>query len=305
MKSRPDFFIIGAPKCGTTALSEYLREHPRIGFSQPKEPVYFCTDFPRVRNFTEESDYLEQCFGHCRQADNLAIGEGSTAYFYSTQAVGNILRFDPAARFIIMLRNPLDMIPALHAQKLLSLEEDEPSFETAWGLRQERLAGRRLPKFCVEPSLVDYAALGKLGSHLQRHFQEIPEAQRLVILFDDFARDTRSIYAQVLRFLGIPDDGRTDFPRINESQQLRNPGLYEFGHRPPRALMRLANAVKALLGIERLGILSRLLAWNVRPSQRAPLSDTLRQVLRKEFADDIDSLARLIGRDLSHWQQDT
>ena len=303
MKSRPDFFIIGAPKCGTTALSEYLREHPRIGFSQPKEPVYFCTDFPGVRNYTEESDYLERCFGHCRQTEPLAVGEGSTAYFYSTQAVGNILRFDPSARFIIMLRNPLDMIPALHAQKLLSLEEDEPSFEKAWALRQERLAGRHVPKYCVEPRLVDYAELGKLGSHLSRHLREIPEAQRLVILFDDFARDTRSIYAQVLQFLGVPDDNRTDFPRINESQQLKNPGLYEFGHRPPQKLMRFANAVKAMLGIERLGILSRLLAWNVRPAQRAPLSGAMRAILLKEFTDDIDRLAGLIGRDLAHWRQ--
>jgi hypothetical protein len=304
MKSRPDFFIIGAPKCGTTALSEYLRRHPRIGFSQPKEPVYFCTDFPKVRNYTEETDYLEHCFGHCRPSDCLAIGEGSTAYFYSTEAAGNILRFDPGARFIIMLRNPVDMIPALHAQKLLSLEEDESSFETAWALRRERLAGRKIPKFCVEPRLVDYADLGRLGQHAQRLFQEIPEPQRLVILFDDFARDTRSIYRQVLAFLGVPDDGRTEFPRINESRRLKNPTLYEFGHRPPPMLMRIVNAIKTALGIERLGILSRLLDWNVRQSERKPLSATMKQTLRQEFSEDIDRLATLLGRDLSDWRRE-
>ena len=42
---RPDFFILGAPKCGTTALSEYLRQHPRVFVSRPKEPHYFCADF--------------------------------------------------------------------------------------------------------------------------------------------------------------------------------------------------------------------------------------------------------------------
>lgn len=300
---KPDFFIIGAPKCGTTALSEYLREHPRIGFSQPKEPVYFCTDFPRVRNYAEESDYLEKCFGHCQFANHLAVGEGSTTYFYSTKAVGNILKFNPAARFIIMLRNPLDMIPALHAQKLLGLEEDESDFEAAWALRPDRLAGRRLPKYCAEPSLVDYAELGKLGNHLQRHLVEIPENQRMIILFDDFSRDTFSVYGQTLKFLEVPNDGRTNFPKINESQQLKNPRLYEFGHRPPQTLMRVANAFKTIFGIKRLGILSKLLAWNVRIAQRAPLSSHMRQILLNEFSQDIDKLAKLIGRDLSHWQK--
>ena len=43
---KPNLFIIGAPKCGTTALSEYLREHPAVFVTQPKEPHFFSKDFP-------------------------------------------------------------------------------------------------------------------------------------------------------------------------------------------------------------------------------------------------------------------
>jgi hypothetical protein len=39
MARKPNFFIVGAPKCGTTALSEYLRSHPDVFFSSPKEPL--------------------------------------------------------------------------------------------------------------------------------------------------------------------------------------------------------------------------------------------------------------------------
>ena len=44
----PDFFIFGAPKCGTTALYEYLSRHPGVAMSSVKEPQYFCTDFPDI-----------------------------------------------------------------------------------------------------------------------------------------------------------------------------------------------------------------------------------------------------------------
>lgn len=299
----PDFFIIGAPKCGTTALSEYLRRHPLIGFSQPKEPVYFCTDFPNVRNFTEEGEYLAQCFGHCRDREYRAIGEGSTAYIYSAEAIPNILAFQPAAKFIVMLRNPIDMVYALHAQKLLSLEEDVTDFERAWSLQARRLEGECLPKFCREPKLLAYANLGRLGAHLERVFAQVPEAQRKVLLFEDFVQHTRAVYLEVLAFLGVPDDHREEFPPINESQQARVQGLYEFGHRPPEKLINLVGALKRCLGIERLNILSRMLEWNVRKTQRKPLSPAMMKTLSEAFSGDIDLLAALLGRDLSHWQR--
>jgi hypothetical protein len=219
--AKPNFFIIGAPKCGTTALSEYLRQNPRIGFAAPKEPVYFCTDYPKVRNFTDEKEYLEQCFGHCRDRDLLAVGEGSTLYFYSAEAVPNILAFEPQARFIVMLRNPVDMVPALHAEKLASLEEDVTRFEKAWFLQKDRLSGKNMPKFCRDARLVQYASLGRLGMHLQRIYSQIPEDRRMAIVFDDFACDPRKVYSEVLSFLGVPDDRRTEFPKINRHYRKR------------------------------------------------------------------------------------
>jgi hypothetical protein len=300
--TKPTFFIIGAPKCGTTALSEYLREHPRIGFSAPKEPIYFCTDFPKARRFTEEKEYLEQCFGHCRNRDVLAVGEGSTLYFYSAEAVPNILDFEPEARFIIMLRNPVDMVPALHAQRLAGLEEDVTHFEKAWFLQADRLAGKKRPKFCPDIRLVHYANQGRLGMHLQRIFSQIPEDRRMVIVFDDFAREPRKVYAEVLSFLGVPDDGRTDFPRINERPGIKVQALYEFGHRPPESLMKYVNAAKNILGIRRLNLLPRVLAWTQTQGKRKTLSPKMRNILRAEFAEDIDLLSALLKRDLSHWK---
>lgn len=299
---RPDFFIIGAPKCGTTALSQYLREHPRIGFSEPKEPVYFCADFPDAVAFSDDHDYLEKCFGHCLGKDFAAVGEGSTTYFYSPAAIMNILAFQPRARFIVMLRNPLEVVPALHAEKLLGLEEDVQDFERAWHLAEERRRGNKVPKHCPDPRLVDYPALGRLGMNLQRIFGQIPEERRRVIVFDDFVADTRRIYREVLDFLGVPDDGREDFPKVNERKEIKNPRLYRLGHRPPSALMGAVHAVKSLLGVERLNILPRLRAWTLRPARPNPVSPAMRGVLKAEFAEEIMLLEKLLDRDFSHWR---
>jgi len=68
-----DFFIVGAPKSGTTSLREYLSGHPDICMAYPKEPSYFCDDFPRIRLITTEGDY-ESLFARCKN-DGMIYGD--------------------------------------------------------------------------------------------------------------------------------------------------------------------------------------------------------------------------------------
>src|SRR5210317_2370745 len=113
---KPDFFFIGAPKCGTTALANWLREHPRIFMTQrPKEPWYFDNDIQNVDRMS-----LEQYENLFQKADDnhLVVGEASTTYLRSREAVSNILEYSPSARFLVAIRNPVEMAPSVHAQLL-------------------------------------------------------------------------------------------------------------------------------------------------------------------------------------------
>ena len=133
---KPDFFIVGAPKCGTTALAEYLRQHPDVFFSDPKEPCYFCNDFPRKRYVESESDYTALF----RKAKSGSIlGEGSVWYLYSECAIENIYQFNPNAKIIAMIRNPVDLVYSLHSQLVYSGEETISDFEEAWDIQYKRL----------------------------------------------------------------------------------------------------------------------------------------------------------------------
>ncbi|MGH6917730.1 MAG: sulfotransferase, partial [Geminicoccaceae bacterium] len=77
----PDFFIVGAPKCGTTALYNYLRDHPRIFLPERKEVHFFCDDlnFPTRSAIRDWNEYLALFVG---ATDYMLIGETSASYLY-------------------------------------------------------------------------------------------------------------------------------------------------------------------------------------------------------------------------------
>jgi Sulfotransferase domain len=302
---RPNFFIVGAPRCGTTALSSYLAEHPRIGFSRPKETQFFCTDLPGIHfHTTDPREYLDLCFGHCAGKNYLAVGEGSVWNLYSRDAVAKILRFDPKARFIIMVRNPIDLCVALYEKRREMLQEDQPSFEQAWRAEDDRRRGRSVPAFFrKEIGVPGYCDVASLGGQVERAFSLIPDQQRLLIVFDDFIADTAAVYARVLAFLGVPHDGRKEFPRINEGQEIRYPKLWALVWGAMLRAHPLLDPVKRKLKVSTLNIYPRLAQLFIgRRSERQTIPGALRAEMRACFDQDIKRLSVAIERDLSAWR---
>jgi len=188
---KPNFFIVGAPKCGTTALSEYLKSHPQAFFSDIKEPNYFNTDFSesfRTQNarrfLRNEGDYLTLF----RQAteQHRAIGEGTVWYLYSQEAIKNIQTFNPNSKIIVMLRNPIDLAYSLYRQQVYSFHEKVDDFETAWRLQERRERGESIPRNCLEPKVLLYQKICMLGSQLNRLYKVFPKDQVATIFFEDF-----------------------------------------------------------------------------------------------------------------------
>jgi len=302
---RPNFFIVGAPRCGTTALSSYLAEHPRIGFSRPKETQFFCIDLPGIHfHTTDPEEYLKLCFGHCAGKNYLAIGEGSVWNLYSKDAIAKILRFNPQARFIIMVRNPIDLCIALYEKRREMLQEDQPSFEQAWRVEDERRQGRNIPAlFRKEIGVPGYRNIASLGQQVEKAFLLIPESQRLLIVFDDFVAHTAAVYAQVLDFLRVPHDGRKEFPQINEGRRIRNPKLWALVWGTMLRAHPLLAPAKRMLKVSTLNIYPRLSRLFLGSRfDRPAISDALRMEMRAWFDDDIKQLSVAIGRDLSNWQ---
>ncbi len=288
--SRPNFFIVGAPKCGTTSLAAWLAEHPDVFIPAMKEVHYFNTDEERVVTTPEAYEAL---YDRARP-DQIARGDASVWYLYSRTAIPNIARYAPQARHIVMLRNPIAMAPSLHEQLVFSGVETVTDFAEAWALQGTRREGRDLPRGCLHPRRLQYGEACRLGAQLQRMLATIPHEQVLVLLIDDLTRDPATAYARVLAHLGVAHDGRTEFPAHNQAKQRVVPGV--------AALGQIAYRAKRALGIQRgFGILNRVDVLTSTSRKRTPLPADVSAALHAYFADDVRLLADIIGRDLSHW----
>ncbi|HEX6669849.1 MAG TPA: sulfotransferase domain-containing protein, partial [Gemmatimonadales bacterium] len=184
MPDKPNFFIVGAPKCGTTALYEYLRPHPNIFLSEVKEPHFFAKDlgtYPYIKSVEAYARLFADA-----GPQHLGVGEASVYYLRSTVAIANIREFNPDARLIAMYRNPVEMLYSFHAQLLYVAEESESDFETAWRLQEQRGRGFGLPPRSRGAFLVQYGELGRFGTQTQRLLTIFPPEQVKLILYDDF-----------------------------------------------------------------------------------------------------------------------
>jgi hypothetical protein len=298
---KPNFFIVGAPKCGTTALYEYLRLHPNIFMSSVKEPHYFAKDlgdYPRIKTL---EDYLGLFAG--TGPDHLRVGEASVYYLRSAVAIANIRQFNPEAKLIAMFRNPVDMVHSFHSQLLFVGEENVSDFETAWRLQQRRREGVELPPRSRGHFLLQYAELGRFGSQTERMLASFPREQIKLILYDDFTASPQRVYDEVIHFLGLPHDQRTDFPRINENKKTKSDWLRRFTRKPPPVLRSAFRSLKQVVGGETIGAMTRkIVALNTARERRPPLASAFRAQLVESFRDEVALLSRLIERDLSHWR---
>jgi hypothetical protein len=256
-----------------------------------KEPHFFNTDDLR-RGVTSLEQY-EALFRQARE-EHKAIGEASVWYLSSAVAAGNIIEYHPTSRFIVIVRNPVEMAPALHSEMLFSGLESILDFREAWHLQDHRRHGRRLPVFSswAQRRLL-YGEICSLGEQLERLYSTVPSRHVLTLVLDDVRANPRREYLRVLDFIGLPDDERSDFQVHNASKSLKVP--------PLRHLYRLV-AMKRAAGIETgFGFWTRLQVINQIARPRPPLDTEMLKLLRAFFRNDVERLSLLLHRDLISW----
>lgn len=308
--------LVGAPRCGTTALSRYLARHPGICFSSVKEPHFFTIHdlrkltLPKLAQRIGE-DYLQRYFAGCDRRKLLM--EGSISYLYGADRMLPILKLWPDAKFVIAVRDPFEMLPSVHQRLLYNGDETVTDFSKAWRLTKQRRRGRKIPRTCVDPRLLDYEEVARLGKHVGQFFESVGRERCFVSVYDDFAADPAAQYHRVLAFLGLPDDGQSDFTPRRATQGYKIGWLQRLLKRPPKATLfageKFRQRIKPLDGEQQpstvvesvLSLRKRLLDWNKMPAERAQLPPKLQTEIRHALAGDVARLGELLGRDLSHW----
>ena len=232
-----DFFIAGAPKCGTTALFEYLASHPGVYIPPCKEPNYFCTDLaiPGARTL----DDYQALFAAA--PPGALTGDASSMYLYSEVAIEQIVAHNAAAKVIVMLRHPVEAARSLYGARRSHGHENADDFERAWRLQAERLQGRGLPPRWPDAKTLQYGAIYRYAPQLRRLLDQMARTQCLFLVYEEFFAEPRRGFAQVLQFLNLPSEPvRNAFPTINPTLGARSQRLQQLLAAPPPWLVHLA-----------------------------------------------------------------
>jgi hypothetical protein len=268
--------------------------------SKVKEPHFFAKDlgtYPRIKTLEDYTALFEES-----GPQHLRVGEASVYYLRSTVAAANIREFNPDARLIAMFRNPVEMVHSFHSQLLYVAEETISDFEAAWRLQAPRSRGLDLPPRSRGSFLLQYGELGRFGTQTERLLSIFPREQVKLILYDDFTASPQKIYDEVVAFLELPPDQRTEFPRVNENKKAKSPWLRRFTRKPPPALRNAFRSLKQVVGAGTLGAVSqKIVDLNTAKENRPPLSPEFRAELADTFQAEVALLSRILNRDLSHW----
>jgi hypothetical protein len=280
------FFLIGAPKCGTTSLAKHLSEHPEISFSDPKEPHFFSPDYPFGPSGLESlEDYLDF---FPEKVDARRFGEGSVFYLYSERAIERIEALtETRARYIVCLRDPVKASFSLHAQHVAFGWDPERDYLTALR-RNETDRGRANP----DPKLanvLNYARFYQYAPYLARLLDQVDEARVFFSVMERDSQNLQALYDRLHRFLRVSDREVDHRVRVNDARRIESDLLYRA--LTSRGALSLARVARRLVAPNGFGL--------KRPIRQ--ITDAETRAALDVFRDDIEKTAQLAGFDPLLW----
>jgi hypothetical protein len=296
---KPNFFVVGAPKCGTTAMQAYLERHPNVYMPRVKESHHFATDLLASHDPYRSVDKYMSMFRDARTEK--IVGESSVFYLYSKKAAENIREFNEDSKILAMVRNPVEWLESYHSQLVFNGDENILDLGRALEAEQERKRGNLIPENLRFAERLFYSEVLRFSEQIQRFFDTFGRDRVHVIVYDDLKKDTLRTYQKILKFLAVAPHFYEDFEVVNANKRVRSRILQSFTNHPPpwvraggRALMPRSLRV-ALKG--------RLKRFNTKFEARSAMDPELRRHLQGRFSGEVQQLSTLLGRDLTGWSE--
>jgi len=301
---RPNFFIVGAAKSGTTSLYEYLRQHPDIFLPDIKEPVYFGSDLDfdtrlcARKTIHNREEYLKL---YQQAGDIPRRGEATVWYLYSEDAAQEIYDFDPEAKIIIMLRNPVDVMVALHQEFLWDCNEDILEFEEAYRAQDDRRQGNRLGRTTHFRQGLIYEDVVAYADQVKRYFDVFGRENICLIIFDDLVEDDEREFRRIIEYLDVD----RSFLPVRKHMNARKPTHLRavnqfFAARPRLRRVLLSNIFSQTAKRAVIDVVTKLSRGK---GEKKKIDPALRAEMQDKMRGDVERLSELLGRDLSHWCQ--
>lgn len=293
----PDFFVVGHPKCGTTALYRMLRSHPQIFMPELKETRFFAPELHPHTQYPQYPHTLDQYLAlFASAARDQRTGEASPSYLRSRDAAARIAQVQPRARIVAILREPAGFLRSLHMELLRDRVETETHLAAA--IAQEDVRSRERD---LRPGIV-YSDYVRYVEQLRRYHVVFGRERVLVLVYDDFRSDNEGTVRRVLRFLDVDDRAPIDPTEANPSVRVRSPraeglvrSLY-LGHGPAARAANTAIKVFTPRRVRRdsLSLLQRHALYGKPDAPDEPLM----LELRRRFKGEVVALSEYLDRDL-------
>lgn len=281
------FFILGAPKCGTTSLAYWVSQHSQVSFSNPKETRFFNTDFSLPFRPVDIKSY-EALFEPKPGA--VVKGESTVNYLCSDVALEKILHYAPDSKFIVCIRPHVELFFSLHRQRLKEGIETVRDPQRAWGLNLERRSGRSVPAGCSEPKLLDYERFCMMGKQISRLLEQVGVNRVRIYQLSEIGQFPEDVFKDACAFLGVGENEPISY-------EVKNTGTV------PRLLfisrlMRSLGILRKKMGIPPLGVATLLSRWNLKKPESQSINPEFLRGLEVHFKEDKAILDELLkGRD--------
>lgn len=290
----PNTFVVGCAKAGTTALCGYLRAHEQAFVPRLKEPSWFGADLrlSPVHGIHTEADY-RALFEPARH-DHAVLVDGSPSSLLSAVAARRIAAEVPDARIVVSIRNPIDVIHALHSQTVVAGVQPIRDFEEALQVARHPAPTSQDPM----QIWTRYFDVVRLAEQVHRYLDAFPAEQIQVVRFDDLRADPGTVWADLQAFLGL-----TQHPLaldvVNPNTEPIVPAVQRLVFRHDSPLVGIGR--RAFPASIRRGLRQAIYRLNVRERPRQPMTAAARELILDEIADDIVAIGTLLDWDVRDW----
>lgn len=291
---KPNFFIVGAAKCGTTSLYHYLEQHPEIGMASYKEPCYFC-----YNQLYDDKELYVNLFSHLNKNIEM-IGEASTNYLAAPESPILIHKYDKHAKIIIVLRNPVNRAFSLYKWMVRAGYEQASSFEKALKLEEER---KKISKYDSRPVKYNYFyySSGLYYNQVKRYFDLFDKDQILIIDFNDLKQNLDITLNKVFNFLKVRNFKIKNSKIHNKAKFPYSPRLQHFFRNDLYNRICLSKEKKNKM----YGniIVDFLAGLNSNLGKEPKLELITAKMLQDKYKSDLNKLEKIIPFSTSPWQR--